>query len=64
MPCFGPLEVTILVHPLEVRRVLGQWPKRMRAERRWLSPPKAAKLVDNPQAPPDPSRFRGRKGAE
>jgi len=45
----GRLEVTILVHPLEVRRVLARWPEQDARERRWLSPAKAAKLVDNEQ---------------
>jgi 8-oxo-dGTP pyrophosphatase MutT (NUDIX family) len=45
----GRVEVTILVHPLEVRRVLARWPEKDQRERRWLTPAKAAKLVDNPQ---------------
>jgi 8-oxo-dGTP pyrophosphatase MutT (NUDIX family) len=60
----GPLEVTILVHPLEVRRVLGQWPEKDARERRWLSPPKAAKLVDNPQLRQILLDFADAKGAE
>jgi 8-oxo-dGTP pyrophosphatase MutT (NUDIX family) len=45
----GRLDVTILVFPLEVRRVLTRWPEQGARERRWLSPAKAAKLVDNDQ---------------
>jgi 8-oxo-dGTP pyrophosphatase MutT (NUDIX family) len=45
----GRLEVTILVHPLKVRRVLANWPEKTDRGRRWLSPAKAAKLVENPQ---------------
>jgi 8-oxo-dGTP pyrophosphatase MutT (NUDIX family) len=45
----GPLEVTILVHSLEVRRVLARWPEKDARDRRWLTPAKAAELVDNEQ---------------
>lgn len=45
----GKLEVTILVHPLEVRRVMSSWPEKGARERRWVDPGEAADLVDNPQ---------------
>lgn len=45
----GRLEVTILVHPLEVRRVMSRWPEKGARERRWVGAAKAAGLVDNPE---------------
>lgn len=43
----GPLAVSVLVYPLRVERVLARWPERGDRERRWLSPRRAAKQVDN-----------------
>lgn len=45
----GPLEVTVLVHPLRAKRVLARWPEKEERERSWLSPKRAARLVDNDQ---------------
>jgi 8-oxo-dGTP pyrophosphatase MutT (NUDIX family) len=45
----GPLDVTILVFPMEATRLLSRWPERDARERKWLSPAKAAKLVENSQ---------------
>jgi 8-oxo-dGTP pyrophosphatase MutT (NUDIX family) len=45
----GPLEVTVLVFPLRARRVLARWPEQVERERKWLSPKRAAKLIDNSQ---------------
>jgi 8-oxo-dGTP pyrophosphatase MutT (NUDIX family) len=60
----GRLEVTILVHPLEARRVLAQWPEKDARERRWLSPAKAAKLVDSEQLRQILLEFAAAKGTE
>ena len=45
----GILDVTILVYPLEAKRVLSSWPEKGDRERRWLDLDKAAELVENPQ---------------
>jgi 8-oxo-dGTP pyrophosphatase MutT (NUDIX family) len=45
----GPLEVTVLVYPLRAGRVLSRWPEKEERERCWVSPKRAAKLVDNDQ---------------
>ena len=38
----GGIEVTVLVHPLEVRRELSDWPERRERRRRWFSLHEAA----------------------
>lgn len=45
----GMLDVTILVHALEAKRVLSSWPEKADRDRRWLDIDEAAELVQNPQ---------------
>ena len=44
---FTPLEVSILVHPLAVKRELSKWPEAGQRERRWFSVEEAADSVDS-----------------
>lgn len=45
----GALDVTILVHALEVKQSLSNWPEKAERARRWLDIDKAAELVENAQ---------------
>lgn len=42
-----PLEVSILVHPLSVKRELSNWPEAEERERRWFTPQEAAASVES-----------------
>lgn len=44
---FRPLEVSIVVHSLSVKRELAQWPEAGQRERRWFTPDEAASSVDS-----------------
>lgn len=46
---FRPLEVSILVHALAVKRELSKWPELGQRERRWFSLEEAAGTVDSPE---------------
>ncbi len=41
----GPLDVSILVHPLSVQRELARWPEHGQRERKWFSIKQAAQIV-------------------
>ncbi len=43
----GPLEVSILVHPLAVRRELRTWPESGQRERKWFKLEDAARSVNS-----------------
>jgi hypothetical protein len=43
----GELEVDILVHPLAVKRELGDWPERGERTRKWFGLDEAATRVDS-----------------
>lgn len=45
----GPLEVSIVVHPLWVDRELPRWPELGQRKRRWFKPKEAARRVDSPE---------------
>lgn len=44
---FRPLEVSILVHALSVKRELAKWPESGERERRWFTLAEAASSVDS-----------------
>ncbi len=44
---FKPLEVSILVHSLSVKRELTQWPESSQRQRRWFTCDEAASCVDS-----------------
>lgn len=44
-PVVGPVRYRVVVHPLEVRRVLSEWPEQGLRDRRWFAPEEAAALV-------------------
>lgn len=44
---FGRMEVDILVHPLAVKRELGDWPERGERSRKWFGVEEAAERVDS-----------------
>ncbi len=41
----GPREMTVVVHPLAVTKVLTNWPERFQRQRKWFSLAKAADAV-------------------
>ncbi len=44
---FGPREMTVVVHPLAVTKVLNSWPERFERQRKWFSLAKAANAVSS-----------------
>ena len=44
---FGRIEVDIHVHPLAVKRELGDWPERGERSRKWFGVDEAAQRVDS-----------------
>jgi 8-oxo-dGTP pyrophosphatase MutT (NUDIX family) len=45
----GDIPVIVLVYPVLVTEILAEWPEREQRIRKWFSPKKAAKKVDEPE---------------
>ncbi|MAM60731.1 NUDIX hydrolase [Maritimibacter sp. UBA3975] len=43
------LPVVVAIFPVRVRRLLNDWPEAGQRKRKWLSPKKAAKVLDEPE---------------
>lgn len=60
----NPAPVIVMVYPVAVKKVSAKWPERKERKRKWLSPTKAAKRLDEPGlrrivAAFDPRNLRG-----
>lgn len=51
--------VRVLVYPLEVLEMAGDWPEIGQREQRWATPARAAELVDEPELKTLLARFQG-----
>ncbi|WP_106745657.1 NUDIX hydrolase [Yoonia maritima] len=45
----GTAPIVVMVYPVHVRNVLSDWPEKGQRKRKWLSPKKAAKKLQEPE---------------
>ena len=45
----GSAPIVVMIYPVHVRNVLSDWPEKGQRKRKWLSPKKAAKKLQEPE---------------